>query len=229
MVFLATFGMMFSAFAPGSPVLAQGYEGDPAPMPFPAAPPRADLVSRVLAERQVEKLPAGALFWRLERFASAPQVEEASGAYGLPFTDSAGGAWTATLGSSAGFADVGPLSPVVASAYLLRVTEVTGTRGSTSPVQRHPGTAAIYVLAGELCIRTAAGRTRIPAGQTGLAPAADTVLQTSSCGAEDLRALVLSVTDADRPFTSPAQFPQPVRAPQAPSRESPGYEPVDPH
>lgn len=229
MVFLATFGMLLSTFAPGSPVLAQGREGDPAPPPFPAAPPRADLFSRVLAERQVENLPAGALFWRLERFASAPQAQEASGAYGLAATDSAGGTWTATLGSSAGFADVGPLAPVVASAYLLRVTEVTGPRGSTSPVQTHPGTAAVYVLAGEMCIRTAAGLARIPAGQAGLAPAADTVLQASSCGAADLRALVLSVTDADRPFSSPAQFPQPVRAPQAPGRESPGYEPVNPH
>ncbi len=229
MVFLATFAMLFSAFAPGSPVLAQGREGDPAPMPFPAAPRRADPASRVLAERQVENLPAGALFWRLERFASAPQAEEASGAYGLAFTDSAGGAWTATLGSSAGFADVGPLSPVVASAYLLRVTEVTAPRGSTSPVVTHPGTAAIYVLSGEMCIRTAAGLARIPTGQAGLAPAADTALQASSCGAAHLRALVLSVTDADRPFTSPAQFPQPARAPQAPGRESPGYEPVNPY
>lgn len=66
-------------------------------------------------------------------------------------------------------------------------------------------------------------------GRASLGPAADTVLQASSCGAADLRALVLSVTDADRPFSSPAQFPQPVRAPQAPGRESPGYEPVNPH
>lgn len=118
---------------------------------------------------------------------------------------------------------------MVASAYLLRVAEVTAPRGSTSPVVTHPGTASIYVLAGEMCIRTAAGLVRIRTGQAGLAPAADTVLQASSCGAADLRALVLSVTDADRPFTSPAEFPQPLRAPQAPGRESPGYEPVNPH
>lgn len=203
--------------------LAQ-HEGEPTPPPTPVQLPLTD---RVLAERRVDSLPAAPLFWRLERSGSRADAEDAAGDYTLAGTDSAGAAWSATLAGSGGFTDAGPLPPVVAARYLLRLTEVTGPRGSTSPAVTLSGSAAIYVLAGEMCVRTAAGVARIPVGTSALAPAGDTPMQASSCGPTSLRALVLSVTDADRPQSSPARFP----AAPAPPRgfESPGYEPTNPY
>lgn len=209
----------------GVPVRAS-YEGDPPPPASVTSQPV--LSTRVLAEKRVDSLPAGPLFWRLERFGTLPEAHEAAGAYTLTAADSGGGAWSASLDGSAAFTDPGPLAPVVASEYLLRITEVTGPRGSTGPVVTMPGSAAIYVLAGEMCLRTAGGVTRVATGASALAPAADTPMQASSCGGAALRALWLSVTDASRPDSSPARFPTAPARPTPP--ESPGYEsPTNPY
>jgi len=191
----------------------------------PAARP-PQFVATVLAERKVQVLPTGPLYWRVERFSTLEQAEEAAGTYGLA-TSAAAATWLmslrATGGSSAGAlssAQVGPMTPFAASEYLLRVTQVGGPRGATSPVQSHPGSVAVYVLAGELCVRTAAGQARLTAGQAAAVAGIGTTVQSSSCGGSDLLALVMSVTDASRPFSSPARFPVP---------ESPGYEPVNPY
>lgn len=208
-------------FLAGAPPVRASYEGDPPP---PASvTPQPALSSRVLAEKRVDELPAGPLFWRLERATTLSEAHEAAGPHTLTGADSAGGAWTATLQASAAFTDPGPLPRVVASDYLLRMTEVTGPRGSTSPVVTMPGSAAVYVLAGEMCLRTAGGVARVTAGTSALSPAADTPMQASSCGSTPLRALWLSVTDAGRPDSSPARFPTAPAAPMRP--ESPGYEP----
>ncbi len=180
--------------------------------------PDAGLADRVLAEKRVDTLPAGLLSWRLDRHATLPEAQASTGSFGLAAADSTGGAWVATLGA-ASFADAA-LPPVVASAYLLRVTEVTGPSGARSPVFTQAGSSTVYVLRGELCVRTAGGSTRTRSGQARVAPPGDTPMQASSCGTSELRALVLSVTDASRPATSPARFPAP-QVPAAPPRDTP--------
>jgi hypothetical protein len=47
---------------------------------------------------------------------------------------------------------------------------------------------------------------RIPAGETEPGAAAGTPTQVSSCGSTDLRAFVMFVVDATKPFSSPATF-----------------------
>jgi hypothetical protein len=191
------------------------------------APRLPQFVATVLVERKVQALPASPLFWQMERFPGLEQAEEATGAYGLATTDAAGGTWLMTLGAARTTApgalsstQVGPMARFEASEYLLRVTQVGGARGATSSMQSHPGSVAVYVLAGELCLRTTTGQARLAAGQHAAVAGIGTTIQSSSCGGSDLLALVMSVTDASRPFSSPARFPVP---------ESPGYEPVDPH
>jgi hypothetical protein len=183
-------------------------------------------VATVLVERKVQALPASPLFWQMERFSGLEPAEEARGAYGLATTDAAGGTWLMTLGAARtaspgalSSTQVGPVAPFGASEYLLRVTQVRGPRGATNSVQSHPGSVAVYVLAGELCVRTTAGQARLAAGQAAAVAGIGTTLQSSSCGSSDLLALVMSVTDASRPFSSPARFPVP---------ELPSHEPVDP-
>ncbi|HLC05774.1 MAG TPA: hypothetical protein VJK02_22275 [Anaerolineales bacterium] len=177
--------------------------------------PPGSLVIKVLVEKKVARLPVGrpGLYWRLESFPSLAQAQAAAGPTGLA-AESAGRAWLFTLGpkggSSAGgtkVADAGPLPPVVAPEYLLRINEASGPPGSITVVHTHPGTEAFYVLTGETCTQTPQGVIRVSAGQAKAGPDTDTPTQVSSCGSADLRGLVMFVVDATRPFSSPASFP----------------------
>ena len=177
--------------------------------------PPGSLVIKVLVEKKVARLPVGrpGLYWRLENFPSLAQAQAAAGPTGLA-AESAGRAWLFTLGpkggSSAGgtkVAEVGPLLPVVAPEYLLRINEPSGPLGGTTIVHTHPGTEAFYVLTGELCVRTSQGVIRVSAGRGEAGPDAYVPTQVSSCGSTDLRGLVMFVVDATRPFSSPASFP----------------------
>lgn len=171
------------------------------------------VVIKALTEKKVSQLPARPLFWRVENFPTLAQAQAAAGLYGLA-AESGGKVWLFTLGapggSSAGgtkVVEVGPLPPLVASDYVLRINEATGPPGSITPVHTHPGSEAAYVLTGEECIRTPKGMIRVAVGRAEAGPGADTPLQVSSCGSTSLHALVMFVVDATRPFSSPASFP----------------------
>jgi quercetin dioxygenase-like cupin family protein len=172
------------------------------------------LVIKPLAEKKVAELPAGELFWRIENFTTLAQAQAAAGPWGLA-AESAGKDWLFTLGpageSSAGgtkVAEVGPIHRIVATQYLLRINEATGTPGSISPVHMHPGSEAFYVLAGEQGIRTPQGVMRVKVGHSEADGGANTPMQVSSTGSTELHALVMFVVDATKPFSSPAKFPQ---------------------
>ncbi len=176
--------------------------------------PAGTLVIRVVAEKKVTRLPAGRprLYWRIENFPSLAQAQAAAGTWGLA-VEHAGKAWLFTLGpnggSSAGgtkVAEAGPLQPVTAPEYLLRINEPSGPPGSTTVVHTHPGTEAIYVVTGELCFRTPQGLIRVSAGRTDAGPAPYVPSQVSSCGSTDLRGFVMFVVDATQPFSTPATF-----------------------
>ena len=171
------------------------------------------LVIKPLAEKKVAELPAGPLFWRVESFATLAQAQAAAGPMGL-VAESGGKVWLFTLGpaggSSAGGAkvvEVGPITPVAAPLYLLRINEASGPPGSITPVHHHPGAEAAYVLAGEQTFRTPHGVMRIGAGKAEAGHGADTPMQVSSSGSVDLKALVMFVLDATKPFSSPATLP----------------------
>lgn len=171
------------------------------------------LVIKPLAEKTVAQLPAGLLFWRVESFATLAQAQAAAGPMGL-VAQSGGKVWLFTLGPAGGssdggtkMAEMGPLAPIAAPLYLLRVNEASGPSGSMTPVHSHPGAEAAYVLAGEQTFRTPHGVTRVGAGKAEAGHAADTPMQVSSSGSVDLHALVMFVVDATKPFSSPAKFP----------------------
>jgi quercetin dioxygenase-like cupin family protein len=171
------------------------------------------LVIKPLAEKKAAELPAGPLYWRVESFAALAQAQAAAGPTGL-VAESAGKAWLFTLGPAGGsstggtkMAEMGPLPPITAPQYLLRVNEASGPSGSVTPVHNHPGIEAAYVLAGEQTFRTPHGVVRVGAGQAEAGHAAETAMQVSSSGSADLHALVMFVLDATRPFSSPATLP----------------------
>ena len=171
------------------------------------------LVIKPLAEKKVAELPAGPLFWRVESFATLAQAQAAAGPMGL-VAESGGKVWLFTLGSAGGSSaggakilEVGPITPVAAPQYLLRVNEASGPPGSVTPVHHHPGSEAAYVLAGEQTFRTPHGVMRIGAGKAEAGHGPDTPMQVSSSGSVDLKALVMFVLDASKPFSSPATLP----------------------
>jgi hypothetical protein len=167
-----------------------------------------------LAEKNVTQLPAGPLVWRIETFPTKAEAERATTGLGL-VAESAGKVWLFTLGPAGGapspggtpVSEVGPVMPVVAPQYLLRINEATGPPGAITPVHTHPGSEAFYVLAGEQSIRNPHGVLRVTAGKPAAGAGADVPMQVSSSGSTDLHSLVMFVVDAARPFSSPATLP----------------------
>jgi quercetin dioxygenase-like cupin family protein len=171
------------------------------------------LVVKALTERKVDKLPAGPLFWRVESFATLAQAQAAASPLSLA-AESNGKAWLFTLGPAGGSSsggtkvtEIGPVPEVAATQYLLRVNEASGPPGSITPVHSHPGAEAVYVLVGEESFRTPHGTTRVAAGQSAAGHAPDTPMQASNSGSVDLRALIMFVVDATKPFSKPATMP----------------------
>ena len=170
-------------------------------------------VIKPLVERKVSELPAGPLVWRLENFGTLSQAQAAAGPWSLA-AELGGKAWLFTLGPAGGsspggarVAEVGPISRVVATQYLLRINEASGPPGSITPAHTHPGSEAFYVLAGETSSHTADGVMRVAAGHAEAGHVADTPMRVSSSGTTNLHSLVMFVVDANRPFSSPAELP----------------------
>lgn len=172
------------------------------------------LVIKPLAEKKVQSLPDGQLFWQIENFPTLVEAQAAAGPMGLA-VESAGKVWLFRLGPpglapSAGgnhVTQVGPVPRITASAYLLRINEASGPPGSITSIHSHPGSEAFYVLSGEQSIRSPHGVMRIKPGQSETGQGADVAMQVSSSGSTDLRALVMFVVDANRPFSSPSKLP----------------------
>lgn len=165
-----------------------------------------------IAERTVTRLPKGALHWRIETFPSLAAAQAAAGPLSLA-ADHAGRAWLFTLGgrheASPGgrlVVRIGPVPIVRASRYLLRVNRAGGPPGAMTPVHTHAGSEAFYVLAGQLSQRTPHGLGLVEAGKAMNGHGPDMAMQLTSSGTTPLDQLVLFVVDADRPFSSPAQF-----------------------
>jgi hypothetical protein len=178
--------------------------------PSPAAAQKFE--TKPVAEKRVKQLPSGTLYWRLENFPTLAQAEAAAGPTSLA-AEVAGKAWLFTLGPKGGstrgaskVAEIGPVPPIKASDYLLRINRAGGSPGAKTPVHTHPGSEAFYVLAGQLGQRTRHGPSHADAGQSMNGHSADTPMEVFSSGTTDLDQLVMFVVDASRPFSSPARL-----------------------
>jgi hypothetical protein len=144
-----------------------------APSPVAA---QAQYIVQPVAEMKVKQLPKGELFWRVESFPTLEKAKAAAPPYrwnpdtvsydGLPSltAEVAGKAWLFTLGPKGGttaggaeVAEIGPVPPLSAPEYLLRVNYGHGPPGAKTPVHTHPGSEAFYVVAGRLGQRTPRG------------------------------------------------------------------------
>lgn len=180
---------------------------------LPAMPAAAQqLFIKPVAEKKLKELPAGPLYWRVERFSGLEQAQAAVGPTSLA-VDVAGKAWLFTLAAAGGatpgaskVTEIGPVPPLLAPEYLLRINHASGPPGAKTAVHSHPGSEAFYVLAGRVGQRTPHGVTYADAGQSMNGRGTDTPMEVLSAGSVDLDQLVMFVVDATRPFSSPARF-----------------------
>jgi quercetin dioxygenase-like cupin family protein len=166
-----------------------------------------------VAEKKLAQLPPGPLFWRIDTFPTLAQAQAAAGSTALA-AEVAGKAWLFTLAPAGGaspggskVAEIGPIPPISAPEYLLRINSAVGIPGVKTSVHTHPGSETFYVLTGELTQRTPEGTKQVSAGQSMLGHPPGTPMQVSSTGSNNLSALVMFVADATKPFSSPATMP----------------------
>ena len=163
-----------------------------------------------LAEKKLQQLPAGPLYWRVETVQSVEQAKAAESPTAF-VVEVAGKVWLLTLaapgGSTAGavkVAEIGPVPQLDAPEYLLRVNLGSGPPGAKTPVHTHPGSESFYVVTGRLGQKTPQGERQVDAGHTMSGKGADIPMEVSSVGTADLQALVMFVVDATRAFSSHA-------------------------
>ena len=169
--------------------------------------------AKPVAEKKIQQVPPGPLFWRVDNFPTLAQAQAAAGPTALA-AEVDGKAWLFTLGKQGGsspggskVAEIGPVPPISAPEYLLRINSVSASPGVKTHVHTHPAVESFYVLSGELSQQTARGASRVRAGQSMVGNAPDTPMQVTSAGSGELKALVMFVADATKPFSSPAKMP----------------------
>ena len=167
-----------------------------------------------VAEKKIQQLPPGPLFWRIDNFPTLAQAQAAAGPTALA-AEVAGKVWLFTLGPKGGstapggskVAEIGPVPPIEAPEYLLRINNTGGPPGVKTPVHTHPGSETFYVLTGQLSQKTPHGSSHADAGQSMAGHGPGMPMEVSSSGTTDLNALVMFVVDATKPFSSPATMP----------------------
>jgi len=202
-------------------VLASGFLSS---LPALAAPEQKYVVEPV-AQKKIKELSAGPLYWRVEKFPTLTDAKAAVGPDGWNpasvryetttslIAEVAGVVWVVTLGpkgaSTPGgtkVAEIGPLPPITASEYLLRLNYGSGPPESKTPVHSHPGSESFYVISGRLGQKSAEGVSYVDAGRTMAGHASGTTMEVFNAGKTDLNALIMFVVDASKPFSVPARF-----------------------
>ena len=186
---------------------------------------QAQYIVKPVAELKVKQLPKGELYWRVESFPTLEEAKVAAPPYrwnpdtvsydGLPSltAEVANKAWLFILGPKGGatpggtkVAEIGPVPPLSASEYLLRVNYGHGPPGAETPVHMHPGSESFYVIAGRLGQRTPQGVMNVEAGHSMNGHPAGMTMEVFNSGTTELDALIMFVVDATKPFSVPAKF-----------------------
>ena len=185
-------------------VVAGGVEAEP-----------GKFVVSPVAEKKLNVLPPGPLYWRIENFPTLDQAQSAAAASPTSLAAAVSGkVWLFTLGQEVNgatpggtkVAEVGPVPVFAAPEYLLRINHAGGPPGSKTPVHSHPGSESFYVLAGQVSQRTPHGTNRTDAGQTMVGHGPDMPMEVFSSGTTELDQLVMFLLDATRPASVPAKF-----------------------
>ena len=104
-------------------------------------------------------------------------------------------------------AEIGPVPPLSAPEYLLRVNYGSGPPGAKTPVHSHFGSESFYVVAGTLGQKTPHGTSYVEAGHGMNGHMPGMAMEVFNGGTTDLTALIMFVVDATKPFSVPATLP----------------------
>jgi hypothetical protein len=183
------------------------------PLLLPSTASAQKFEIKPVAEKKVDRLPAGPLFWRIDNFRTLAEAQAAAGATAL-VAEVAGKVWLFTLGpegqsiqGGSKVDEIGPVPPINAIEYLLRINNTGGPPGAKTPVHTHPGSETFYVLTGQLSQKSPHGVSHVDAGQSMPGHGPGMPMEVSSSGITDLNALVMFVVDATKPFSSAATMP----------------------
>jgi hypothetical protein len=181
-------------------------------------------VVKPVAEKKLKELPSGPLYWRVENLETFQQAQAFTGSAWnadrvrqeeIPAlaAEVAGKVWLFTLGPKGGstpgaarVVEIGPLPPITAPEYLLRINHGSGPPGARTPVHTHPGSEAFYVVTGRLGQRTPTGTSHVEEGGSMSGHSAHTTMEVFNSGTTELTALIMFVVDATKPFSVPAKF-----------------------
>jgi quercetin dioxygenase-like cupin family protein len=117
----------------------------------------------LMARKELPALPAGKLFWHLDRFTSKTAADKAAGAAGT-VVEAFDSVWLFTI-ERAGWrsrggkhvAVIGPLPVEPASTYSAEYLRSIFKPGTMAPLHVHSGPEAFYAVSGDTCLETPDG------------------------------------------------------------------------
>jgi len=151
------------------------------------------------------------VYWQLRAFPTRKAAESAKSASGIVVEED-GRVWLSEFGdrnstSQGGdrIAVVGPLQLPGAKAYTAILSYAVMRPGDNSRVHTHPGPEGWYVLAGEQCLETPAGATKVKSGGT-MTVASNTPMELNVTGKTLRRAFALVIHDSAQPRGIPSDW-----------------------
>jgi hypothetical protein len=165
----------------------------------------------ILGERTLPSLPRTPLFWHLIAFPTRSAAEAAADPSSIVST-AEGRHWVFAVGprnrsphGGERIALVGPLPMPCRQPFTLTAAFAMLPPGSSSLVHTHAGPEAWYLLAGEQCLETPAGVSRVGARRT-MVQRGYTPMQLNVTGNETRRALFIVLHDSATTFSSPSAW-----------------------
>jgi quercetin dioxygenase-like cupin family protein len=165
----------------------------------------------IIALETLRRLPAKPLFWHIYSYPSLEAATRAKPAGTGTAVESIGRAWLFNIAPAEWKpkqgkreALIGPLAVLPGKTYVARYMESIIPPGpGGTPVHRHPGPEAWYLLAGIQCIRTPGKAVLLHAGETAFVPGGVPMTLTHSQSVTR-RALVLVLQDSSQPWMTKA-------------------------
>ena len=178
----------------------------PGPCETPVSQRTSDLGCYVAAIQSLGSLAESAVFWHVYVFptrSAADAIKPAHGtvigAFGKTWLFAIAGAdWRPASGER--IAVVGPLPHEAGRPYTARYLEIKIPPGQHTPIHRHAGPEAWYLLAGAQCLETPEGATVIRAGESAVVREGPPMML-SSVGTETRHGFTLVLHDTSRPWT----------------------------
>lgn len=179
---------------------------------IPVSQRRQEAGCYITAIEPLKNLPKGPLFWHLYTYPTMEEAERAKGSSTGTVVNSLSKIWLFKIApadwkpaSGRKVAVIGPLPRFEAKEYEARYLEsikLAPAPGGHTPVHRHPGVEAWYVVSGGQCMQIPDKTFFIRAGETGLVPAGVPMMLTPLPHPE--RTLVLVLQDANQPWMTKA-------------------------